>query len=319
MWDFIITFGVGNLLNITKCVLCLTWRTPDTLKFFLMARYINPFTDTGFKKIFGQEQDKIILIGFLNALLENSVFHDKIIDIEYRDKEYPRDSESGRTLINDVHCITESGRHIILEMQQDPHENFEDRIFAYGCRAISDQVKRGDWDFKLDSVYMVSFTGFYVDSNDRRLKIDRLMCDVETGKLINDRLRIIFIQLPAFNKEEYECETDFEKWIYTLKNMQQLTHIPFAPRDKAFRRLSEVASEAALTPEELVSYRRDMKEYQVICSLERTRFKEGLLEGKIEASYAIARNMLNAGMDAKSVADLTGLALGEVDALSKNK
>lgn len=288
-----------------------------------MGSFINPFTDFGFKKIFGQPKDRIILIGFLNALLQDTVFNDVIVDISYEDKEMLGDDQTERTIISDIHCTTEDGRNILLEMQLSPHANFTHRMLYYASRAIVGQARKGDWDFKLDAVYMVSIANFMIDDTDQRIRIDRGICDIETGKPVNDLLRFIYIQLPAFRKTTPEdCENDFEKWIYTLKNLQEMKTIPFAPRDNAFLRLQEVASEAALSPEERKRYERDQKQYWIITNIERSRYNEGIAKGEAigiakgeaigiakgedKAWKEIVLSMRSNGMDDHTIAKITG-------------
>ena len=89
-----------------------------------MAVFINPFTDFGFKRLFGQEDSKIILIGFLNALFEGEFV---VTDLEYRDKEQLRERPDSRNAIFDIFCTIDTGERIILEMQNNYQKHFEDK------------------------------------------------------------------------------------------------------------------------------------------------------------------------------------------------
>lgn len=226
----------------------------------MKPRFFNPFTDTGFKIVFGKEKDKIILISFLNALLEGRPFYEPIVDLSYTGKEIPRDSTCDRTAINDIHCRTQSGRHIILEMQLEAHDNFEDRMICYSCRSVAEQMQRGKWDFHIESVYSICFTNFILLGDDRRLVLDRAYCDLETRQPVSDRQRYLYIQLPVFDKVSTEdCETELQRWIYSLKNMPEMREIPFAARDEAFSRLQQVGEIESLTPEERREYERETR------------------------------------------------------------
>ncbi|MDE6669767.1 MAG: Rpn family recombination-promoting nuclease/putative transposase [Muribaculaceae bacterium] len=247
----------------------------------MKQRFFNPFTDTGFKIVFGKEKDKIILISFLNALLEGRPFYEPITDVRYGDKEVPRDRDCARTAINDIHCITQSGRHIILEMQLEPHDNFEDRMICYSCRAVTEQMRRRQWDFSIESVYSICFTNFLLPSADRRLVLDRAYCDLDTREPVSDRQRYLYIQLPAFEYTNIdECTTELERWIYSLKHMPEMREIPFAARDEAFRRLQQVGQIESLSPEERRQYDIDQKQLSILYSIETSRLREGIKIGE---------------------------------------
>jgi predicted transposase/invertase (TIGR01784 family) len=89
-----------------------------------MAKFINPFTDIGFKRIFGQEVSKPVLIAFLNCLLEGE---HHIVDLKFLDKEQPGDSVDDKSLIYDVYCETNAGERIIVEMQNRSQPFFKER------------------------------------------------------------------------------------------------------------------------------------------------------------------------------------------------
>lgn len=134
--------------------------------------------------------------------------------------------------------------------------------------------------------------------------MDSCQCDTETGKPLSDLQRYIYIQLPMMTAlSPEECDGKFEEWIYTLKNMENMKEIPFAVRDEAFRRLSEVGSLAALSPEEKRNYDEDQKRYWILTSIEKTRYDEGIEKG-IEN---VARNMIQKGFSDESILLATGL------------
>ena len=105
-----------------------------------MARFINPFTDVGFKRIFGQEINKDLLIDFLNGLLEGEKH---IVDIRFLDKEVLPAFAQDRGVIYDVYCTNESGEQFIVEMQNRPQVNFRERALYYLSRAVARQGERG--------------------------------------------------------------------------------------------------------------------------------------------------------------------------------
>ena len=77
---------------------------------------------------------------------------------------------------------------------------------------------------------------FRLEDTPHKLRTDIVLSDRDTHEVFSDKLRFIFIELPSFNKEEEECETDFERWIYILKNMETLNRLPFKARKAVFEK-----------------------------------------------------------------------------------
>ncbi|MEG1562376.1 MAG: Rpn family recombination-promoting nuclease/putative transposase, partial [Bacteroides sp.] len=224
-----------------------------------MSRFINPFTDYGFKKIFGQEVSKPLLIEFLNDLLEG----ERVIkDIQFLNNEQIPILQTDRASIYDIYCLTETGEHIIVEMQNQSQVHFKERALYYLSRAIINQGVIGrDWKFEIKAVYGVFLMNFLIDK-ETKFRTDVVMTDRESGEIFSDKLREIFIALPRFQKEEDECETDFERWIYVLNNMETLKRMPYKARKAVFQKLEEVADVASLNERERVIYDLNLKQYR---------------------------------------------------------
>ena len=170
----------------------------------MMAKFINPFTDVGFKRIFGQEINKDLLIDFLNALLQGER---QVQDIHFLDKELLPEFEKDRGLINDIYCTDARGEQFIVEMQNKEHVNFRERTLYYLSQAVARQGERGaDWKFELKAVYGVFFLNFRLTNLPRKLRTDIVLSDRDTHELFTDKMRFIFLELPSFTKEESECE-----------------------------------------------------------------------------------------------------------------
>lgn len=290
-----------------------------------MPHFINPFTDVGFKKIFGQEVTKDLLIDFLNDLL---VDEKEIKDIKFLDKELMPEYMGDRGVIYDIYCTTENGEEFIVEMQNRQQVNFRERALYYLSRTISRQGERGtDWKFNLKAVYGVFFMNFRLDNMPHRLRTDIILADRETHEQFSDKLRFIFIELPAFNKEEEECETDFERWIYVLKNMETLKRLPFKARKSVFEKLEKIVDIASLSKEEREKYDESIKVYRdslvTMAFAEEKGKKEGIEigieigkeEGHVEERLEIARNMKSIGMNVDAIQQVTKLTIEEIEKL----
>ena len=274
-----------------------------------MGRFINPFTDFGFKFLFGREVEKELLIDFLNDLL---VGEHVITDIRFLNNEQPPEVKTERGLIYDIYCVTDTGERIIVEMQNREQPYFKDRALFYLSRAITQQAKRGVWNFQLDAVYGVFFMNFVMDKDmPSKIRTDIVLSDRDTGKLFSNKFRQIFIELPNFNKEEDECENDFERWIYILKHMDTLDRMPFKARKAVFERLEKLASKANMTQEERAQYEEEWKVYNDYFNTLDFAEQKGLQKGKEET----ARNLKELGVADDIIINSTGLSKEEIEKL----
>ena len=226
-----------------------------------MGRFINPFTDMGFKRIFGQEVNKNLLIDFLNDLLEGEK---RIINITFLDKEQLGTTADDRSCIYDIYCENENGERFIVEIQNRGHRNFKERAIYYLSRTIANQGQKGpSWMFDLKAVYGVFFMNFHLDGRRQaRFRTDVSLRDMRTNEPFSDKMRFIFLDLPAFTKDEETCETDFERWIYVLKNMEILQRMPFKARKSVFEELEKIADISALSKEDQEKYEHIIKVYR---------------------------------------------------------
>ena len=233
-----------------------------------MPRFINPFSDWGFKKIFGQEINKDLLIKFLNDLLEGE---HRIEDLTFRDKEQLPELKDMRGIIYDIYCTTDKGEHIIVEMQNRYQPYFTDRSIYYTARNIVNQGikgteltpdgKKSKWNYQLAPVYTVCLLNYDIDEfTPTKFRTDVSLMDMADKTVFSDRMRLIYLMLPLFDKnEESECKTDFERWIYILKNMNTFDRMPFEARNAVFKKLSEITDISALSREDRERYDESLK------------------------------------------------------------
>jgi len=295
-----------------------------------MGRFINPFTDMGFKRIFGQEVNKNLLIDFLNDLLEGEK---RIINITFLDKEQLGTTADDRSCIYDIYCENENGERFIVEIQNRGHRNFKERAIYYLSRAIANQGQKGpSWMFDLKAVYGVFFMNFHLDGRRQaRFRTDVSLRDMRTNEPFSDKMRFIFLDLPAFTKDEETCETDFERWIYVLKNMEILQRMPFKARKSVFEELEKIADISALSKEDQEKYEHIIKVYRDNLVTEQWAIEqgfkkghekghekglqEGIQIGREEGLLDAARGMKAKGYPLEDIAQITGLSPKEIQAL----
>lgn len=282
-----------------------------------MGKFINPFTDVGFKLIFGREISKELLVDFLNCLLKGER---TVKDLQFVNKEMLPKFGDGRVSIYDLYCKDEKGNEFIVEMQNASQSFFKNRAIYYLSCALAEQGTKGvDWKFNIQAVYGVFFMNFDFVDAPHKLRTDVILSDRETHELFSDRLRIIFIQLPEFNKEEEECQTDFERWIYILKNMETLHRLPFQAQNAVFKKLESIVDLASLSREERRKYDASIKAYRDYHNQMDFAREEGEAKGKAigekNTVLRIARNMKMEGYSEDAISKMTGLSLDEIRGL----
>ena len=286
-------------------------------------KYINPFTDYGFKRLFGEEPNKDLLMDFLNELLKKE--QGKIVELTYLKNENLANTEFNRKAVFDLYCTNEKGEKFIVELQKTKQKFFKDRTLYYSTFPIREQAKSGsEWDFELRRVYTIAILDFVFDEDKNqpeKFRYDVKLSDIETRKVFYDKLMFIYLEMPKFNKSESELKTRFDKWLYVLKNLNKLNRVPDSLRESIFLKLFETAEIARFSPEEYQSYEDSLKYYRDIKnSLDTAREEgreEGLEEGKIAEKIQIAKSAIAEGLPDEIIIRLTGLALEDIQKLRK--
>jgi len=280
----------------------------------MSGRYINPFTDFGFKKIFGEEANKELLVGFLNVFLPEK---HRVKTLEFRNTEKRGAINVHRKAVYDIFCEGDNGEHFIVEMQQAEQNWFKDRTVFLSTFPIRDQAQPGKkWDFKLNAVYLIAILGFEYDQDEERRKLRRnVKLKDQDGADFYDKLEFIFLQMPLFNKTEAELVTNEDKWYYFLKNLPDFTEIPAILREPVFERAFAVAEVAKMTKEELRQYEESLIAYWDNYSVIETAENRGREEGEAKKAVEIARGMKQEGFGSDTIARLTGLSAAEIEQL----
>ena len=275
----------------------------------IKAKYINLMVDWSFKRVFGTEVNKDILIEFLKVIFPQFA----ITDITYIPTEQLGIMEDDRKAIFDVLCKTEDDKTFLVEMQRGKQEHFFERALYYtsfpimkqGKKTIAKEEGEGSdpWDFGLDGVFFLGILDFNYEQDELTEHRYQLL-ETRTLKRMTDKLEFVFVEVAKFDKREDELETDLDKWLYLLKNMSTLLERPAALRDRVFGRLFDVAEYARLDDEE-------RKKYVEAMNTTRDTFNM-IAYARKETSYEIARRMIDKGLDMDTILDVTGLTKEDI-------
>ena len=227
----------------------------------IAGRYINPYTDYGFKLLFGTEPNKDITLELVNALLQGK---EVIKTLTLLPPEQLGDLKDKYAHMFKVYCENEQREKIIIEMQKADQQWFKDRSVYYSSFPIRSQAIKGNWNYKLKAVYTIGILDFVFDEDkdDKEYyhHVVKLM-DVNTKEVFYDKLTYIYLEMPKFQKTEDELETMADKWLYALKNLPRLLELPAALQERIFKKFFDVAEIGNLSKEEYAKYFESEKVY----------------------------------------------------------
>lgn len=277
--------------------------------------YLNPFTDFGFKKIFGEEASKPLLIDFLNSLLPA---HSQIKTLTFKNLEQLPKTEPERKAVYDIFCENEKGEQFIVELQKVKQSYFKDRTVFYSTFPIQEQALKGGWDFRLTAVYCISILDFQLNDqleNGATDFISKVYLKDQNDKVFYDKLAYFFLEMPNFNKQENELENRLDQWLYFIKHLKDFQNIPSIFQDEVFTQAFETARLAKFKEEEMTAYQQSVKalndDYAIksmLNKLETDLAAEKASVAKLtEQQLNTARNLKKMGLTTKQIMQATGL------------
>ena len=297
-------------------------------------KFADPKNDLAFKKIFGNDQHKNILISFLNAVLD---FKDNLamVEVELANPyQVPRIPELKETIL-DINAKNKQGDNFIVEMQKKDLGDFTKRSLYYTSKAYVSQLPKGQNYTILKKVYFIGILNFNIFKNKDYIS-RHLIVNQETNTQDIKDFEFSFIELPKFDKKLEELNSILDKWIYFIKYANNLTMIP-----KEYKNLKEledafdIATQTTWDKKELEVYDYiSLKEFDELNALKTAEkngmqkgmqkgvekgmkkgIQKGLEDGKNEEKITIARNAIKQGLDKQTIALLTGLDISKIEDL----
>jgi predicted transposase/invertase (TIGR01784 family) len=282
----------------------------------MKAKYLNPFTDFGFKKIFGEEASKPLLLDFFNALLPDN---DKIVSLSFKNNEQLGQTDLDRKAIYDIYCENEKGEKFIVELQKAKQNYFKERTIYYSTFPIREQAEKGEWNYDLKAVYCIGILDFTFDDYESEPEKSEVVHTIKLknqhGKTFYDKLTFIYLEMPNFKQTETDLKTRLDKWLYFIKYLEDFQTIPTIIADEVFSQAFEKAELAKFGQAELLSYENSLKIYRDLKGVIDTAFDEGKLEGKIEGKLEMAKFMKSEAEPIEKIIKYTGLTKEEIERL----
>lgn len=297
----------------------------------LVGKYINPFTDYGFKYLFGTEPNKEFTLALVNELLHGQ---ERIKSLTLIPSEQLGDTKEDRRAVFDVYAENDRGEKIIIEMQKADQQYFKDRSVFYSSFPIRAQGEKGQWRFGLKAVYTIGILDFVFDEDkddENYFHHEVKLMDVNTKEIFYDKLTYIYLEMPKFQKTEAELKTLSDKWLYALKNLPRLMERPAALQERIFKKFFDVAQTANLSKEEYAKYFESEKVYYDLDGAFRTASNkgydrglekgraegraEGMEQGLAKGRAEVARQLKSMGLPITQIVQATGLTAEEIEKL----
>jgi predicted transposase/invertase (TIGR01784 family) len=279
--------------------------------------FVDPKNDVAFRKIFGDEKKKEILISFLNNILEFAGTTKEIIDITITNPyQVPKLKELKETIL-DIKAVDKRNIHYIIEMQVFHTTAFEKKVLYYVSKSYYQQLNRAEDYPKLNQVIFLGFLNFSLFKQNPDYATRHLILDEKTNEHHFQDFELNFVELPKFTKTLEELKDIKDKWIYFVKNAGTLTMIPHELEEpKELREAFEVANQMTWCKEELDAY--DARGLYI--QDERGRIEYALEEGKKigikEEKKEMAKKMKKKGEPLEKISEYTGLSKEEIEDLS---
>ena len=262
---------------------------------------INPFSDYGWKRIFGSEVSKDLIISFLNEVIQQEV----IVDITFRNVEMLGLKQDQRRAVFDIFCENEKGEVFICEMQKSRQKYFSDRVLYYASFAIQqqsmiikeklekepDEKIRKRWNYHISKVYVVCVLNYVMDpSHPEKYRWDIVRMDRELKVPFSETLNEIYLEMPKFVLPLRLCDTFYKKWLYVLNNIEIMERLPKELNNQIFRKLKIIVEVASMTPNQRFEYELSLSVERDLSAALDTIFEDGMEKGKAEEQRLIAAN-----------------------------
>jgi len=276
-------------------------------------QFLDVKTDFAFKKVFGSEQSKGILIDFLNAIID---FEDlRISDLSIVDPYQIPLLKGMKDTYVDVKAILSNQTKVIIEMQVLNVEGFEKRVLYNAAKTYSTQLQKAQAYASLEPIIALTLTDFVMFEDVPTVLSYWHLREKDTLIKYSDDIELIFAELPKFTKTEAELDTITEKWLYFVKHAGDLDFIPQTFTEPALLEAFEIANTAGLSADELeVQFKRQDFIWLQRGALEKAE-KEGQAKGRAEGRRETARKMLADHLPLETVMKYTGLSQEELEGL----
>jgi len=294
-----------------------------------ISKFLDPKNDFAFKKVFGTEKNKDILIHFLNDIL-GFTGPAQIHTVSFLKTVQDPDTAAKKQSIVDVLCEDQTGVQYIVEMQVAKVRGFEKRAQYYAAKAYINQLDKSEAYHNLKEIIFITITDFTMFPNKQGYKSDHVVLDKKTGEHDLKDFSFTFIELPKFNKSIDQLGNMTEKWAYFFKHADETTEADFEKikgQDWVIEKAYDQLNKLSWSEGEINAYEQELKSQRdfegMLDAARETGLQKGIelgeergkLEGRLEGRLETAKNMLNKGLDLNLIKEVSGLSEEEIQQL----
>ena len=302
----------------------------------MLSKYLDPKNDYAFKRIFGTEKNKEILLQLLNSVLKNQI-HKSVVEVTFLRPIQDPEIAARKQSIVDILCKDQDGCQYVIEMQVASQSGFEARAQYYAAKAFTSQMGEGQAYETLKEVIFLAFTNFSIFPDKEDYKSEHVILDKKTHERNLDKFSFTFVDLPKFDAQrsrDLSKLTLEEKFYYFLHHAGEIKPEELKQligQDKIIKKAFRELDHFYWTEEEMLSYEQEQKRerdhvaimsYATKHAMEAGRKqgveegrKQGVEEGMEKRSLEIAKHLLQQGMDPKTIAKVTGMDSKMLDSL----
>ena len=284
----------------------------------VVQRYVDILTNGGFKALFGDVNNKDVVISILNVLLPE---HRQIAYIDYMPTELQGPVvDQSKEFHYDFMCRDESGTFFIVELQKYWEDDWFKRCVSYASRAYDRQNRRGQ-NYDVPPVYLIGLMDIEVGHPDVEYWKNRYVSEYtfrekESHDLLAETIVIIFAEMAHFDKRAEECVTETDRMLYVLKFIGRMMEQPAWLQNEVYTRIFSACEIAGFPEDKRIKYEQEMNDEKRLRSeyntARRMGLEEGLEKGREEARLESARKLKQMGVATEIIAEATGLSIEEI-------
>ncbi|GCD08736.1 Rpn family recombination-promoting nuclease/putative transposase [Clostridium tagluense] len=272
---------------------------------------LNPKIDLVFKKLFGSEENKDILIAFINSVLSED---QQIVNVKFKNPYNIANYLKGKMSILDIKAVDENGKWYDIEMQIAEQGSYDKRAFYYWAKVFSDQIESGEEYAELKKTIGIHILDFNLGQLEGEADYHNTVKPYiqNSKKQFSDLFELHFIELNKFKKDYKEIKTAIDRWTAFLNRAYQIDkdNIPQELAvDDAVKKAVEQLDIMYMSKEEKEVYESEKKVR--MNRIEEIRTAEE--KGEIKAKIGIAKNLLQNGIPIDIIVESTGLSIEEVE------
>ena len=287
----------------------------------MISKFLDPKNDVCFRKIFGTEKNKDILIHFLNDMVTFRERH-PITDVTFLKTVQDPETAAQKTSIVDVLCRDEHGHQYIVELQVAKEKGFAKRAQYYAAKAYSSQMKVGGAYADLKEIIFIAIADFIMFPEKEAYKSDHIILDRKTQANDLKDFSFTFLELPKFKKRIDDLSNMVEKWSYFFLYAEETREEDLASiigSDEIIERVYQELNRFSWNEEELLTYDQAEKYAGSYKASMDQRYDEGIEKGIEKGILQVATALLNQGVASPVIVEATGLSMDKIEELRRNQ